>query len=94
MTMKIFRSACTVIMATSLLGAPTIAAAAPAPNAAKALSVPPQRAATPVKDVQHFAGIPGTTLINIGILAALAAIVLVATTTGGNDNSNDTPASR
>ncbi len=91
---KLIKSTCTGIAAASLLSASTMAIAAPAPNAAKALSVPPQRAVTPAADAQQFAGIPGTSLINVGILAALVAIVLVATTTGGNNDNNGTPASR
>ena len=72
-------------VAAALLTASTAAAAAPAPvNPAASLSV---RASAPAaKSSKIGANVPGTTLINIGILAVIVAVVLVAT--GGDDDDN------
>lgn len=60
----------------------TAAHAAPAPSANPATSLSITRAATPAArghSSRIGASVPGTTLVSIGILAALTAIVLVAT---------------
>jgi hypothetical protein len=58
--------------------ATTASAAAPAANPAASLSV--ARASAPAAHASRIgADVPTTTLISIGILAALVAIVLVAT---------------
>ncbi len=74
-------------VAAALLTVSTAAAAAPAPtNPAASLSV---RAATPAAKASKIgAQVPGTTLINIGILAVIVAVVLVATDGGSNSDSN------
>lgn len=81
-------------VAAALVGASMIVApvaASAAPNPAASLSV--ARAATPTTHTSKIgASVPTTTLISIGILGALVAIVLVATN-GGSDNGQ-TPASR
>lgn len=75
----------TAIAGTALLAAPVAASAAPAANPAASLSV--ARAAAPASSKSHLgASVPGTTLISIGILAALVVGVLVAT--GGSDDSD------
>ncbi|WP_066710562.1 hypothetical protein, partial [Sphingomonas adhaesiva] len=64
-------------------------AAAPA-NPAASLSVAKSaRAAAPAaRSSKIGADVPGSTLINIGILAALVAGVLVATGSGNDSDSN------
>ena len=65
-----------------------VAASATTANPATSLSL--ARAATPNAHASKLgADVPTTTLISIGILAALTAIVLVATNGGGDDS--DTP---
>ena len=73
---------------TARLAAPVAAAAAPATTTANpAASLSISRAAAPAgAKSQLGASIPGTTLISIGVLAALVVGVLVAT--GGSDNSD------
>lgn len=75
--------------AAALMTVSTGAIAAPAPvraNPAQSLSI---RAATPAaKSSQIGAAVPGTTLISIGILAVIVAVVLVATDGGDNSDSN------
>ena len=75
------------VAAAPLLSLSTVAAAAPA-NPAASLSVAKSaRAAAPAaKSSKIGAAVPGTTLISIGILAALTVGVLVAT--GGDDDSD------
>jgi hypothetical protein len=83
--MMTFKRLLTAAAGTALLAAPVAASAAPAANPAASLSV--SRAATPASSKSHLgAAIPGTTLISIGILAALVVGVLVAT--GGDDDSD------
>ena len=83
--MSTFKSMLAAVAGTALLAAPVGAAAAPAANPAASLSV--ARAAAPAAAKSHLgASVPGTTLISIGILAALAVGVLVAT--GGGDDSD------
>jgi hypothetical protein len=74
-------------VAAALLTVSTAAAAAPAPvNPAASLSV---RASAPAaKSSKIGANVPGSTLINIGILAVIVAVVLVATGGGDDDNSD------
>lgn len=74
-----------ILGAAALLTVSTAAAAAPA-NPAASLSV--TRAATPAAKGSSKIGaaVPTATFINIGILAALVAVVLVAT--GGDDDSD------
>ena len=75
-------AAAALAMATS----PVAASAATAPiNAAAKLSV--SRAGSPAARDSKIAEGPTATLINIGILAALVVIVLVAT--GGDDDTPD-----
>ena len=70
----------------AMLVTPVAASAAPTANPAAGLSV--ARAATPTAHGDKLgASVPTTTLISIGVLAALVAIVLVAT--GGDDNTPD-----
>jgi hypothetical protein len=78
----------TAIAGTALLAAPVAASAAPAaPAANPAASLSVARAAAPASSKSHLgASVPGTTLISIGILAALVVGVLVAT--GGSDDSD------
>lgn len=75
--------------AAALMTVSTGAIAAPAPvraNPAQSLSI---RAAAPAaKSSQIGAAVPGATLINIGILAVIVAVVLVATDGGDNSDSN------
>lgn len=73
-------------VAAALMTVSTAAVAAPAPaNPAASLSI---RAAAPAaKSNQIGAAVPTGTLISIGILAAIVAVVLVATD-GGDDNSD------
>lgn len=73
-------------VAAALMTVSTAAAAAPAPtNPAASLSI---RAAAPAaKSSKIGAAVPTGTLINIGILAAIVAVVLVATD-NGSDNSD------
>ena len=75
------------VAAATLLSVST-AAAAPSANPAASLSVGKSvRAAAPAKGASKIgAEVPGTTLISIGILAALTVAVLVAT--GGSDDSD------
>ena len=83
--MTVFKGALTAIAATTMLAAPVMASAAPAANPAAKLSV--TRAAAPTKGSSKLgAAVPGTTLISIGVLAALVVGVLVAT---GGDNDSD-----
>jgi hypothetical protein len=76
------------VAAATLLSVSTAAAAAPSANPAASLSVGKSvRAAAPAKGASKIgAEVPGTTLISIGILAALTVAVLVAT--GGSDDSD------
>lgn len=70
---------------TALLGLSTAAAAAPAATPAASLSV--ARQSTPTAHGSRLgAEVPSTTLISIGILAALTATVLLV---AGGDDSND-----
>ena len=73
--------------AAALITVSTAAAAAPAPaNRAAPLSV--ARAASPAaKSSKIGASVPSATLINIGILAALTAGVLLLT--GGDDSDSN-----
>ncbi|MDE0877604.1 MAG: hypothetical protein OSB00_02900 [Sphingomonas bacterium] len=82
MTISMTRIA-TALAGAAMIVTPVAASAAPA-NAATSLSV--TRAATQTKDGNKFAGIGGTTAINIAILAAIVVGVLVAT--GGSDDDN------
>lgn len=73
------------VAALAMLTASTVATAASAKPAAALSVAKSTRAATPVKGAQK--AVETSTLINIGILAALVVGVLVAT--GGSDD--DTP---
>lgn len=73
----------------ALLTVSTAAAAAPARNPAAQLSVTKARAATPAGTKSRLgADIAGSTLINIGILAALVAGVLLIVADDGDSDSN------
>ena len=69
----------------ALVTSGTVAVAAPAANPAASLSV--ARAAAPSAHASRLgAAVPTTTLISIGVLAALVAIVLVATKEDSDSN--------
>ena len=70
--------------ATAMLATPTLAAAAPNPAASLSLSKSSAvRAAAPAGAKSKLgASVPGTTLISIGILAALTGIVLLVADNG------------
>ena len=82
MTISMTRIA-TALAGAAMIVTPVAASAAPA-NAATSLSV--TRAAAKTSHDSKFAGIGGTTAINIAILAAIVVGVLVAT--GGSDDDN------
>ena len=87
MTFSLKRVAAAIAGA-SMIVTPVAASAAPANPAAK-LSIAGTRAGTPTSANSRLGGgISTTTLINVGILAALVVIVLVATNGGNDDNSN------
>lgn len=89
MTFSLKRVAAACVGA-SMIVMPVAASAATA-NPAASLSV--TRASTPTMHHSKLgADVPTTTLISIGVLAALVAIVLLAT--NGNNNNGGTPASR
>ncbi|WP_374944311.1 hypothetical protein [Sphingomonas sp.] len=86
-----FARALATIATAAFMTVSTVAAAAPAHNPAAALSVsksPAARPATAGNKSRLGADIAGSTLISIGILAALVVIVLVATGGNGNDSPN------
>ncbi|MEH3158812.1 MAG: hypothetical protein PGN08_07630 [Sphingomonas taxi] len=84
--MTMFKGVLTALAGTALLAAPVAASAAPAPAANPAAKLSVARAAAPSKGQSKLgASVPGTTLISIGILAALVVGVLVAT---GGDSSD------
>jgi hypothetical protein len=86
--MTIIKGAAAAITGLALLAAPVAASAAPA-NPAASLSVARTRAAAPSAHASKLgASVPTTTLISIGILAALTGIVL-AVTGGDDDDSAD-----
>ncbi|MBW6528356.1 hypothetical protein KZ813_16055 [Sphingomonas sp. RHCKR7] len=74
----------------AMLALPAAAVAAPAANPASSLSVAHSaRAASGSADASRIgAAVPTTTLISIGILAALTGIVLLVADNGGDDNSD------
>lgn len=74
-------------VAAALLTVSTAAAAAPAP-VNPAASLPVRASAPAAKSSKIGANVPGSTLINIGILAVIVAVVLVATGGGDDDNSD------
>ncbi|MBW6522192.1 hypothetical protein KZ810_01645 [Sphingomonas sp. RHCKR47] len=84
-----FKSMLGGVAAAALMTVSTGAVAAPAPvraNPAQSLSL---RAAAPAaKSSQIGAAVPTGTLISIGILAVIVAVVLVATDGGSNSDSN------
>jgi len=84
--MTSFQRLAGTIAAAALALSPTLAAAAPASPAASLSVAKAARAGTPAKG-NHIAAGGTATLINIGILAALVAVVLVATD-GGDDDSD------
>ncbi|MBJ6122194.1 hypothetical protein [Sphingomonas mollis] len=81
---NIFKGLVATAAAFTLAATPAIAAPA---SPAASLSVAKARAASPTVRGSKIAAGGTATLINIGILAGLAAIVLVATT-GGDDDSD------
>jgi hypothetical protein len=89
--MKLFKGLLATAAAAAMLTGTTAAAAAAAPaaNPAASLSLAgPARAGSPANHGNRLgAEISTTTLISIGILAALVVIVLVATD-GGDDSPN------
>ena len=86
--MKIIKGAAAAITGLALLAAPVAASAAPA-NPAATLSIAGARAGAPSAHTSKLgASVPTTTLISIGILAALTGIVL-AVTGGDDDDSAD-----
>ncbi len=85
--MSMFKGAFAAIAGTALLAAPVAASAAPTTTAPAASKLSVARAAAPAGAKNDLgASVPGTTLISIGILAALVVGVLVAT--GGDDDSD------
>ncbi len=87
--MSMFKGAFAAIAGTALLAAPVAASAAPTTTAPAASKLSVARAAAPAPAGAKNnlgASVPGTTLISIGILAALVVGVLVAT--GGDDDSD------
>ncbi|MGP7794676.1 hypothetical protein [Sphingomonas sp. CLY1604] len=84
-----FKGAFAALSGAALLVAPIAAQAAPtAPAANPAASLSVARAAAPSAGKNNLgASVPGTTLISIGILAALVVGVLVAT--GGDDSDSN-----
>jgi hypothetical protein len=83
--MTIIKGAAAAITGLALLAAPVAASA----NPAASLSVARTRAAAPSAHASKLgASVPTTTLISIGILAALTGIVL-AVTGGDDDDSAD-----
>ena len=84
--MTILKRALAAFAGAAILAAPVAAQAAPAPAANPAAKLSVARAAAPSAHGSKLgAAVPGTTLISIGILAALVVGVLVAT---GGDNSD------
>ncbi|WP_293873744.1 MULTISPECIES: hypothetical protein [unclassified Sphingomonas] len=82
-----FKGAFAALAGTALLAAPVAASPAPAPVAPAAAKLSIARASAPATRTSKLgASVPGTTLISIGILAALVVGVLVAT--GGDDDSD------
>lgn len=83
-----FKGAFAALAGTALLAAPVAASAAPVPApASPAAKLSIARASAPAARTSKLgASVPGTTLISIGILAALVVGVLVAT--GGDDDSD------
>jgi hypothetical protein len=78
LTVKTIKGLLAAVAGAALMTAPTASAAAPAANPAASLSV--ARASAPATHASRIgADVPTTTIISIGILAALVAIVLVAT---------------
>jgi len=88
--MKLIKGIASGIAAGAMLLAPLAAAAAPATaNPAASLSLQGARAGTATAHNSKLgASVGTTTLINIGILAALVAVVLVATSGGDSSDSN------
>ena len=85
--MTMFKGVLSALAGTAMLAAPVAASAAPAPTANPAASLSVARAAAPAGHASKLgASVPGTTLISIGILAALVVGVLVAT--GGDDDAD------
>ena len=84
---RLFSRTLASVAAAGLLTASTAAAAGPAPqsNPAASLSLSHARVGTPTAAKSRFAGIPGGTLVNIAILAALTVIVL--TVVASNDDT-------
>jgi hypothetical protein len=74
----------TIVAAVAVTATPALAAGKPAASLSVAKSA---RAATPAGRGSRIAAGPTATLVNIGILAALAGVVLLATT-GGDDDSD------
>ena len=86
--MQRFTKSIAAAAGTAMLVLSTAAAAAPAANPAASLSVARSaRPATPAAKASKIgASVPGATLVSIGILAALTAVVLVATDEGSDSN--------
>lgn len=82
-----FKGLLATAAAAAMLSATTAASAAN-PAASLSLAAPARAGAPAAHDSRIGADIPFTTLISIGVLAALVVIVLVAT-----DNGNDAPKS-
>ena len=86
--MTILKRALAAFAGVAILAAPVAAQAAPAPAANPAAKLSVARAAAPSAHGSKLgASVPGTTLISIGILAALVVGVLVAT--GGDDSDSN-----
>ncbi|MBI0475409.1 hypothetical protein D9601_08610 [Sphingomonas sp. MA1305] len=86
--MTVLKGLLAAVAGTALLAAPVAASAAPTTgNPAASLSV--ARAAAPAAGKSKIgASVPTATLVSIGVLAALVAVVLVATDGGDNSASN------
>ena len=78
-----FKGMVAIAAATTMVATPVIAA-----PSAQSLSVAHARAAAPTKAGEKIAAGPKATIINIGILAALVAVVLLVVADDDSSDSN------